>query len=64
MYRCKQCNLAVIHHDNQFHKGCTCNAPIIASMDSNLKGIGGITIPQQIINSAGNNEPSKLPATN
>lgn len=43
MYKCKQCNTPVLVVPNEKPvRACNCNAPIIATMEATVIGVGGI----------------------
>lgn len=45
MYKCSKCKLSVIIlPDKTMIKACTCDAPIIAEISSNVQANGGINI--------------------
>jgi len=39
-YYCSKCKLKVIVSGDKKIKACKCNAPIVAEIKSNLKGVG------------------------
>ena len=44
MLTCSKCGLGVIVINLQTITACNCNAPVIASMSSSLKGLGGLVV--------------------
>jgi hypothetical protein len=43
-YSCSGCGLAVIVYEGETIKACKCEAPIIASMTAQAKGVGGLSV--------------------
>lgn len=44
MYRCGECNLAVIVADGQIIRACThTDAAVVADLAATMKGTGGVT---------------------
>lgn len=44
MYKCSQCDLAVIINNGETIKACSCDAPVIVELNSTLTGQGGVTV--------------------
>lgn len=43
MYRCAECDLAVIVINDEIIKACQCDAPVIAEMSGQMSGVGGMS---------------------
>ena len=44
MYKCSNCELAVIINEEETIKACSCDAPIIVELNSTLTGQGGVAV--------------------
>lgn len=45
MYKCSKCGLGVIVIEGKTIKACKCEAPVIAEMNTKLKGVANVNKP-------------------